>query len=146
MNKNLGIILVSIGLIIVIILGGFLLMQVNNKNAAANPKTNGNQQTSPSTTTIGNTPNTTTSTSKTYDVKIMNFEFSPSTLTIKKGDKVTWTNQDSVHHTILSDSGTEINSPSLSSGESYSKTFDNIGSYNYHCSIHPSMKGEIIVE
>jgi len=67
-------------------------------------------------------------------------------LTIKEGDTVVWTNMDSMSHTIKSDSGSELSSNSLSNGQTYSHTFNSVGTFNYHCSIHPSMKAKIIVQ
>lgn len=81
-----------------------------------------------------------------YNIELKNFAFNPSTLTIKVGDIVTWTNMDSVSHTITSDSGTELSSQTFSNGESYSHTFNIAGTYTYHCTPHPNMKGTIIVE
>jgi plastocyanin len=78
-------------------------------------------------------------------ISVKNFAFNPSTLTIKTGTKVTWVNDDSVAHTITFDSGMVPNSPILSPGQSYSVTFANLGSFNYHCSIHPMMLGTVIV-
>ncbi len=83
---------------------------------------------------------------KTYPVTIENFAFSPSSLTIKKGEKVIWTNQDSAAHTVTSDSGNELGSKLLAKGESYSHIFNTVGTFNYHCTPHPYMKGIIIVE
>jgi len=80
------------------------------------------------------------------DVAISGFAFNPATVTISKGTSVVWTNDDSATHTIVSDSGSEIGSGSISQGETYVHTFDTAGTYNYHCGIHPSMKGTIIVE
>lgn len=79
-------------------------------------------------------------------VSIKNFFFSPSTLTVKKGAKVIWVNNDSVAHTVTSDSGNLLNSGTLSSGQSFSFTFMNTGSVSYHCNIHPMMKGNVNVE
>jgi amicyanin len=79
-------------------------------------------------------------------VDIKNFAFSPSTLTIKVGETVTWTNDDSTSHTVTSDSGSELGSGSISPGQTYSHTFNTAGTFDYHCSIHTSMKGEVIVE
>lgn len=78
-------------------------------------------------------------------VNIKNFSFNPSTLTVKSGTKVTWVNNDSAPHTITSDTGSLLNSQTLSSGQSFSFVFNNSGSENYHCNIHPSMKGGVIV-
>lgn len=82
----------------------------------------------------------------TNSVAIQNFAFSPASLTVKTGEAVVWTNEDSAAHTIVSDTGNEINSLSLSTGQSYSHTFSTAGTYAYHCSIHPSMKATITVE
>ncbi len=79
------------------------------------------------------------------NVNIENFRFSPSIININAGDKITWVNQDSALHTVTSDNGNELNSNSLSDGESYSHTFNIPGEYNYHCDIHPEMTGKVIV-
>ena len=81
-----------------------------------------------------------------YEIEIEDFAFAPTTLTIKKGDSVMWKNRDSVSHTVTSDSGEEINSQSLNIDQTYSHTFSNPGTYTYHCTPHPRMKGTIIVE
>jgi len=78
-------------------------------------------------------------------VSIKNFVFNPQTLKIKIGTKVTWVNNDSVSHTVTSDSDNILNSPVLSPGQSFSFTFTDSGSTNYHCTIHPAMKGLIII-
>ena len=51
------------------------------------------------------------------DVNIENFSFNPSELKIKKGETVAWTNKDFAAHTIVSDSGNELNSATLSKGK-----------------------------
>ena len=98
---------------------------------------------------LGNSPSVNTmsgNSQQTYNVNIQNFAFSPQTLTISKGDKIVWTNNDPTTHTITSDDGNELDSGLIPSGESYSHTFDNSGGFNYHCSIHTMMKGNIIVK
>jgi plastocyanin len=81
-------------------------------------------------------------------ITIKNFAFSPATLTIKTGTAVTWINQDGAPHQIASDPGSSVQfmSESLANGASYQVTFSQTGTYMYHCSIHPSMKGTIIVQ
>lgn len=81
-----------------------------------------------------------------FEIEISDFEYSPRTLTIKTGESVTWTNQDSVSHTVTSDSGNELDSELLSNGEAYTHTFNTAGNYEYHCTPHPNMKGTIVVE
>jgi len=80
-------------------------------------------------------------------IAIKNFAFDPSSLTVKSGTVVKWINQDGASHAIVSDTGSTVafSSDPLSSGASYSFTFTHPGTYSYHCSIHPSMKGTIIV-
>jgi plastocyanin len=80
---------------------------------------------------------------ETNTVTIQNFAFNPGTLTVKQGATVTWTNQDSAPHKIKSDT---FNSPSLSQGDTFKFVFATKGSYEYSCSIHPSMTGKIVVE
>ncbi|MEX0932878.1 MAG: plastocyanin/azurin family copper-binding protein [Candidatus Pacearchaeota archaeon] len=83
---------------------------------------------------------------QTFTIEIMNFDYSNNELAINLGDAVIWTNQDSIGHTVTSDSGGKINSSLLSKGETYSKTFNEVGSFSYHCAPHPYMKGTIVVE
>jgi len=76
-------------------------------------------------------------------VKISNFSFQPKDLAVKSGTTVKWINEDSVPHSIKSDS---FNSQTLSNGQSFEFTFNNTGTFNYSCSIHPSMTGTITVQ
>jgi plastocyanin len=61
------------------------------------------------------------------------------------GTTVTWTNNDSVTHTVTADAGA-FDSGALSPGHTYSFTFRTSGTYSYHCSIHRSMTATIIVQ
>jgi amicyanin len=81
-----------------------------------------------------------------HTVTIKNFSFTPASLTVKVGTKVTFINQDSTPHTATSQGGSTIHSATLSKGQSYTVTFTKPGTYNYICSIHPSMKGTVIVQ
>jgi len=71
----------------------------------------------------------------------------PRELTIKAGDMVRWTNEDSTAHTSTADDGT-WDSDRLGKGESFSFTFTGKGTYTYHCTPHRgSMNGyKVIVE
>lgn len=75
-------------------------------------------------------------------VEISGFAFSPSNLAVAKGTTVTWTNKDSVGHTVTSGS---FDSGTVPNGGTFSFTFTQDGTYGYHCSIHPSMTGTITV-
>ena len=76
-------------------------------------------------------------------VSIKDFAFNPATITITKGTKVTWVNEDSAPHTATSEGS--FDSVTLSKGQSFSYIFAETGTFNYKCSIHPSMKGKVIV-
>lgn len=82
----------------------------------------------------------------TVEAKIINFAFVPTTIEINAGDTVVWENRDTVRHTVTSDSGDEMNSRLLGKGERYSHTFNTAGTYNYHCTPHPYMKGKVVVK
>lgn len=77
-------------------------------------------------------------------VAIGGMVFSPESVEIKAGDSVTWTNNDSASH-IVTGQG-RISSNELGQGDTYSKTFDAAGTYDYRCSIHPDMTGKVIVK
>lgn len=80
-------------------------------------------------------------------ISIDDFAFNPAKLTIKKGTKVTWTNNDDARHDITPTGGASdfLASKLLTNGESYEFTFNTVGTYTYKCSPHPYMKGTIEV-
>lgn len=81
------------------------------------------------------------------EVTISNFAYAPKTIKVKVGTKVTWTNNDSVGHDVAADkpSADAPSSELLNKGESYSFTFKKAGTYSYHCTPHPYMRGTVIV-
>jgi plastocyanin len=80
-----------------------------------------------------------------HTIVVKSFMFTPMTMTVKAGTKITWTNQDEEPHTISSDEGV-FRSPAIDTDESYSYQFDKPGTYHYTCTIHPRMVGTITVE
>ena len=75
-------------------------------------------------------------------VRIVNFTFSPATVTVRAGRTVAWTNRDSVAHTVdLSGLVSNV----LNRGDTYSQRFTSPGTYAYICSIHPFMHGTVVV-
>jgi len=78
-------------------------------------------------------------------IDMTSYTFIPDKVTIKVGDTITWINDDSVGHKIQSDTGL-FSSPTMIRGEKYERTFLVAGSYPYHCAIHPSMVGTVIVQ
>ena len=78
-----------------------------------------------------------------HTVSITSMAFSPSPLNIVAGDTVTWVNDDSVPHTVTEDSML-FDSGNLSNS-TFSWTFDMPGTYNYSCTLHPTMTGQVVV-
>lgn len=66
-------------------------------------------------------------------------------LTVKVGDTIIWTNQDSARHTATSDDGSTFDTGALNQGDSASWTATAAGSFPYHCTFHPSMQATITV-
>jgi len=91
------------------------------------------------------TPATPAATPGQANVNIAGLAFVPDKLTVAVGTKVTWTNNDSVTHTVTSDDGL-FESGNLSRGATFSHTFNQKGTFDYYCRIHPSMTAQIIVE
>jgi plastocyanin len=77
-------------------------------------------------------------------VAISGFAFSPATLTINVGDRVTWTNSDAVAHTAAATGGA-FDTGDIGQGQSASVRFTKAGTYAYYCTPHPSMTGTIRV-
>jgi len=85
-----------------------------------------------------------TSTARQGDIDIVNFRFSPRTLTVPVGTKITWTNRDDVPHTVTSVNKV-FSSPMLDTEESFSKVFNEPGTFDYFCAMHPKMTGTVLV-
>lgn len=81
-------------------------------------------------------------------VTIANNMFTPSQITVTKGSTVTWTNNDSVAHTVTNDLNNTGGPASndIAPGSTYGFTFAKTGSFQYHCKIHPSMRATIVVQ
>lgn len=78
----------------------------------------------------------------TQEVAIIDFTFTPANITVEEGTTVVWTNIDAVDHTVTSDFFT---SDVLKPGDSFLYTFEQEGTLEYFCSIHPQMKGKVNV-
>src|SRR5712672_963615 len=122
--------------------------------ACGNTNTGGSTNPTATTTTATSTPTSSNATptaaatspsSNASSVSIANFSFSPATLTVSVGTKVTWTNNDTVTHTVTAVQGA-FDSNDLSPGSSFSFTFTKAGTYAYHCKIHATMMATIMVK
>jgi len=80
-------------------------------------------------------------------VRIIDFGFVPSNVTVARGATVTFVNcsAQSIQHTSTSDAGV-WNSGLLARFATFERTFDAAGSFPYHCNPHPFMKGTVVVQ
>nr|WP_231588358.1 cupredoxin family copper-binding protein [Mycobacterium nebraskense] len=77
-------------------------------------------------------------------VNIDGFAFAPATLTVAVGTTVTWTNRDEEPHTVAASDGS-FHSPGMGTGATFTHTFTDTGTFDYVCSIHPMMRGTVVV-
>ncbi len=77
-------------------------------------------------------------------MEIADFAFGPSGATTAVGGTVTWTNADGATHTVTFNDGPDCGR--LSGGATVSATFSAPGTYAYHCDIHSSMRGSVVVQ
>ena len=82
--------------------------------------------------------------SATTTISIKRTAFSPASVTINQDDSVTWTNNDTIDHQVVANGGS-FASPILKRGKSWTRTFRNGGTFRYHDSLHPSLKGTLVV-
>jgi plastocyanin len=73
------------------------------------------------------------------------YSFSPTSLTVTKGTKVTWTNKSDAPHTVTSDDNTFTSSETLKENDTFEATFNTAGTFKYHCKFHSNMIATITV-
>lgn len=78
-------------------------------------------------------------------VNIENFTYQPAFINVTAGTTVTWVNHDPVDHTVTADDGSFDSGIIAGDGGMFNFTFSEPGAYEYHCSLHPSMTGEVFV-
>ena len=121
-------------------LAGYGIKQVLAPPVSATTTPNANSTTAPQTAVVS-MPNGVGSS--------QGLNFNPGNVTIAKGGKVTWNNNDTLPHTVTSTSvpsGAEsFNSGNMPAGSSFSWTFTVDGTYRYYCSYHPWMTGMVTV-
>jgi plastocyanin len=111
-------------------------------NMSGNATTGANQTASPGSTVIIAPGSSVPNNAKFYE---------PPTLTVTKGTTVTWKNADSTLHTVTSgtaeggESGTVFDSSYMAAGKTFQWTFSDAGTFDYYCTLHPYMKGQVVV-
>lgn len=79
------------------------------------------------------------------EIEISGFAFVAATATVSVGTTVTWTNLDSVAHTVTSETDL-FDSGNLVRNAAFSYSFADRGTFSYYCANHPQMRGKVIVE
>ena len=77
-------------------------------------------------------------------VGIEGMQFKPASVSVSKGDTVTWTNKDAVPHTVTA--AGKFESGNIAPGKSFSRVMEQPGEFDYVCSFHAGMKGKVIVK
>lgn len=148
MKVLIGIVAVAV----VLGVGGFIVMNKDDSESSQSTNSPSQSQQTENMPDM-NTSSTEQSTAdgsaakETSNIVMSNLAFSPSKITVKKGTTVTWTNNDDVQHDINPDEPTQEfkKSALFGKGGTYSVKFDTAGTYSYHCTPHPFMKGTIEV-
>lgn len=76
-------------------------------------------------------------------VSIESMAYNPTSLNVKVGTNVTWTNNDNVDHTVTANDAS-FDSGNLKPGAKYTHTFSTAGTFPYHCTLHPDMKASVV--
>jgi plastocyanin len=80
------------------------------------------------------------------EVSMEGIAFQPAEVTVSAGDTVTWTNNDSVGHDVTADSFSSGDPGGMASGDTFEHTFEEAGTFDYVCTVHPGMEGTVVVE
>jgi plastocyanin len=73
-------------------------------------------------------------------------KFNPGNVTIKAGETVTWSNEDSASHDVTGDAFKSGSAGGLAQGDTFKHTFKKAGTYDYVCTVHPGMEGTVTVK
>jgi plastocyanin len=79
-------------------------------------------------------------------IKMQNIAFDPKAVTVKVGQKITWTNDDSTDHNVTADSGADFKSDNFGKDGTFEFTPDKAGTIKYECTIHPVMTATLTVQ
>src|ERR687892_592655 len=80
------------------------------------------------------------------EVSMEGIAFQPAEVTVSAGDTVTWTNNDSVGHDVTADAFSSGDPGAMAGGDTFEHTFEEAGTFDYVCTVHPGMEGSVVVE
>ena len=133
---------IIIGALAVVVIGGLIVWMV----LGAKQQAPGSQPDTSSPTDLVDKSNEGTA----VTVTLKNTKFTPQNIKVKKGTTVTWVNEDTTQHNVVAlnsndESGLPAENDLFGNGESYSFTFEIIGTFQYKCTPHPFMTGSVEV-
>ena len=155
--NNLEKIVLVVAILVLIVGGGFIIFAQDNNRQHVDEMSSMSHDMSRSSEEANEKDSVDLTNDSEVKISIDSSGYKLSNIKIQLGSTVVWTNQDTVDHTIMtgnmdgsqshstSDNKSELMSPVLKNGESYSYTFNEVGNYSYHCSRHPSDKGNVAV-
>ena len=80
------------------------------------------------------------------EVRIEGYKYQPAEVSIKVGDSVRWSNHEKrTSHSVVFPAEGGLESERMFPDESWQRSFDRPGRYEYHCGPHPEMKGIVVV-
>jgi plastocyanin len=120
---------IMLGAIVVMIVVGFIGIQFSTTS-------NGSGDESASPTSVNDSQVT---------IDIQGYAYHPSNISVPRGAKVTWLNDDNVVHTATEKGNAAWDTQIIHSGESKTIEFDSPGTFRYYCTIHPYMVGTLTV-
>lgn len=143
--KNQKTVIITVAVLAVLV--GVVLLVTNGKDNDNDKDNSPAASSSTPATTETTTPAANNNAVAATAVSISSFDYTPGTITVKVGATVTWTNNDDVNHTVTANtaSANAPDSKTFGKGETYSFTFDKAGTYAYHCQLHSSMQGTVVV-
>jgi len=150
MSKFLAAVILGSILLVGVGFGSISLMQKSNaQNMTGNATTAGNTTAAGGNMTSGSGNSITIAPGSSTPSNGKGFE--PPSITVSAGTNVTWTNGDTTLHTVTSgsaeggDSGKVFDSSYLAAGKTFEHKFDTAGTFDYYCTLHPFMKGKVVV-
>lgn len=135
-----------------------VLAQLVNENSSTNDTTMASVENFTNTTAV-TVSNTSSTTGTLVDVSIVpgssiltDTAFQPNLVSIKVGDTVRWTNDDNMIHTVIEGNPATGNLPEegfeselMNTGQTFDHTFNQTGIFDYYCTLHPNMIGQVMV-
>ena len=156
MSKFLAAVILGSILLVSVGFGSISLMQKSNaQNMTGNATTAGNATTTGNATAAGG--NMTSGSGNEVEIAPGSSSpsngksFEPASITVSAGTTVKWENKDTTLHTVTSgsaeagDSGKVFDSSYLGAGKEFEHKFDTAGTFDYYCTLHPHMKGTVVV-